>query len=316
MNIRDLEYFAAVADLRHFRLAAERCFVSQPTLSGQLKKLEEELGVSLFERSARGVRLTPAGDGLLPFALGILDQARRLADAAQSLKDPRSGPLKLGVIPTLAPYLMPLVVPFARKQHPNLDLFLSEMQTRDLLAALAEGKIEAAFLALPIGQAGLEMEEVFTEPFYLAVPAGHALSRKQSLTGEDLSGQILYLLEEGHCLKDQALAVCRQTGAHEHPFFRATSLETLRQMIGSGNGITLMPWLAVKAPISQAASIRYLPFKEPIPSRKIALAWRKGAPRSVFLAKWAKEIGRHLAKLDAKAPREGRKFRALQDTGD
>jgi LysR family hydrogen peroxide-inducible transcriptional activator len=296
MNIRDLEYFAAVAELKHFRRAAERCFVSQPTLSGQLKKLEQELGVSLFERRARGVQLTPAGEGLLPYAQGILEQARLLSEASQALKDPRSGPLKLGVIPTLAPYLMPLVVPMTRKLHPHLNLFLSEMQTRDLLKALAEGRLEAAFLALPLTQAGLFAEEILVEPFYLAVPAGHPLARKAALNTEDLAGQTLYLLEEGHCLKEQALEVCRQTGAHEHPYFRATSLETLRQMIGSGNGITLMPWLAVNAPISQAASIRYLPFKDPPPHRRIALVWRKGAPRSAFLAKWAKEIRQSLAK--------------------
>ncbi len=299
MNIRDLEYFAAVADLKHFGHAAERCFVSQPTLSGQLKKLEEELGVTLFERNARGARLTPAGEGLLPYAMGILEQARRLGDAAQALKDPRSGPLKIAVIPTLAPYLMPVVVPFTRKHHPHLDLYLSEMQTRDLLKAVADGQVEAAFLALPIAQHGLVSQEIFTEPFYLAVPATHALARKSLLSTKDLKGETLYLLEDGHCLKDQALEVCHQTGAHEHPYFRATSLETLRQMIGSGNGITLMPWLAVNAPISQAATIRYLPFADPTPSRKIALTWRKGAPRSAFLAKWAKEIGVHMAKLEA-----------------
>ncbi len=302
MNIRDLEYFAAVADLRHFRRAAERCFVSQPTLSGQLKKLEEELGVPLFERNAKGVQMTPAGEGLLPFAMGILEQARRLSEAAQALKDPSSGPMKLGIIPTLAPYLMPMVVPWTRKLHPRLDLFLSELQTRDLLKALGEGQIEAGLLALPVLQSGLVTQEIFTEPFYLAVPAGHALARKSALSGEDLQGEILYLLEDGHCLKDQALEVCHQTGAHEHPYFRATSLETLRQMIGSGNGATLMPWLAVNAPISQAASIRYLPFRQPAPSRKIALVWRKAAPRAAFLAQWGKDLARHMSKFAPKKP--------------
>jgi LysR family hydrogen peroxide-inducible transcriptional activator len=300
MNIRDLEYFAAVAELRHFRRAAERCFVSQPTLSGQLKKLEEELGVPLFERNAKGAQLTPAGEGLLPFALGILEQARRLSDAAQALKDPSSGPMKIGIIPTLAPYLMPTVVPWTRKLHPRLDLFLSELQTRDLLKAVGDGQIEAGLLALPVLQAGLETHEIFTEPFYLAVPTGHALARKTALAMEDLQGETLYLLEDGHCLKDQALEVCHQTGAHEHPYFRATSLETLRQMIGSGNGATLMPWLAVSAPISQAASIRYLPFRQPGPSRKIALVWRKATPRAAFLEQWAKDLTNHMSKLAVK----------------
>ncbi|MEO7957023.1 MAG: LysR substrate-binding domain-containing protein [Fibrobacteria bacterium] len=300
MNIRDLEYFAAVAELGHFRKAAERCFVSQPTLSGQLKKLEEELGVPLFERNSRGAQLTQAGSGLLPYAKGILEQSRRLAEAAQSLRDPRTGPLKIAIIPTLAPYLMPLVVPFTHKLHPDLHLFLSEMQTRDLLKAVSDGTMEAGLLALPIVQAGLVHEEIFTEPFYLAVPANHAFAQKSSLSAADLAGETLYLLEEGHCLKDQALEVCYQTGAHEHPYFRATSLETLRQMIGSGNGVTLMPWLAVNAPISRAASIRYIPFKDPSPSRKIALVWRKGSPRADFLSTWAKEMGRHMARLDSK----------------
>jgi LysR family transcriptional regulator, hydrogen peroxide-inducible genes activator len=294
MNIRDLEYFSALADLKHFRIAAERCFVSQPTLSGQLKKLEAELGVSLFERHSRGVRLTPAGEGLLPYANALLEQARQLSEAAQSLKDPRSGPLKLGVIPTLAPYLMPLVVPMTRKLHPRLDLYLSELQTRDLLAALAAGQVEAAFMALPFTQTGLAHQTILIEPFYLAVPAGHALARKSGLTIADLSGQTLFLLEEGHCLKDQALEVCHQSGAHEHPYYRAGSLETLRQMIGSGNGVTLMPWLAVKAPISQAASIRYIPFRDPSPHRTVALVWRKGSPREAFLSKWAKDIAKIL----------------------
>ncbi len=295
MNLRDLEYFAAVAELGHFRRAAERCFVSQPTLSGQLKKLEEELGVSLFERSRAGARLTAAGESLLPHARGILEQGRRLEEAARALKDPRSGPLQLGVIPTLAPYLMPKVVPYTRKLHPKLELYLAEMQTRDLLKALGDGRLEAAFMALPIDGGGLEYETVFTEAFFLAVPAGHPLARKAALVSADLEGETLYLLEEGHCLKDQALEVCSAAGAHEHPHFRATSLETLRQMIGTGNGMTLMPRLAAESPLSPAAAIRYLPFRNPAPHRDIALAWRKTAPRAAFLRSWARAVAGHLS---------------------
>jgi LysR family hydrogen peroxide-inducible transcriptional activator len=294
MNIRDLQYFAAVAESGHFGKAAEKCFVSQPTLSGQLRKLEEELGVSLFERQPKGVKLTPAGQSLLPYAQGILEQSRRLAEAARALKDPRTGPLHLGVIPTLAPYLMPLAVPFTSKLYPKLELFLSELRTRDLLQALAEGGIEAGFLATPVDRPGLESETLFTEPFYLAVPSGHALARKSSLLTSDLAGQTLYLLEEGHCLKDQALEVCGATGAHEHPHFRASSLETLRQMIGTGNGMTLMPKLAAHAPLADAA-VKYLPFRAPAPHRTLAAAWRKGAPRAAFLRDWARALSRHLA---------------------
>jgi LysR family hydrogen peroxide-inducible transcriptional activator len=293
MNIRDLQYFAAVAELGHFGKAAEKCFVSQPTLSGQLRKLEEELGMPLFERQPKGVKLTPAGQSLLPYAQAILEQSLRLSEAARSLQDPRTGPLHLGVIPTLAPYLMPLAVPFTSRLYPKLELFLSELRTRDLLQALSEGKIEAGLLATPVDRPGLESETLFTEPFYLAVPAGHPLARKSALSTSDLAGQTLYLLEEGHCLKDQALEVCGTAGAHEHPHFRGTSLETLRQMIGTGNGMTLMPRLAAHAPLTSAA-VKYLPFRAPAPHRTLAAAWRKGAPRSAFLREWARALARHL----------------------
>lgn len=292
MNIRDLQYFVAVAELRHFRKAAEKCFVSQPTLSGQVRKLEEELGLPLFERQPNGARLTAAGENLLPIARAVLDQADRLAQSARALKDPRTGPMHLGVIPTLAPYLMPALVPFTHRLHPKLELFLSELRTPDLLQALADGKVEAALLATPAE--GFESEPVFTEPFCLAVHEKHPLARKRSLGLEDLAGQALYLLEDGHCLKDQALEVCATAGAHEHSHFRATSLETLRQMIGSGNGITLMPWLAAQAPLASAGSVRYLPFRDPKPHRNISVAWRKGGFRAALLRDWARALAKHL----------------------
>ncbi len=295
MNIRDLQYFAAVAELRHFRKAAEKCFVSQPTLSGQLRKLEEELGLSLFERQPKGVRLTAAGENLLPFARAILEQSDRMAQAARALKDPRTGPLHLGVIPTLAPYLMPALVPFTHRLHPKLELFLHELRTRDLLLALEDGQVEAAVLATPVESAHFESEPVFTEPFCLAVHEKHPLARRRSLGVADLAGQTLYLLEDGHCLKDQALEVCATAGAHEHPHFRGTSLETLRQMIGSGNGTTLMPWLASQVPLGSAGSVRYLPFRDPQPHRNIAVAWRKGGFRSALLREWARALAKHLS---------------------
>jgi LysR family hydrogen peroxide-inducible transcriptional activator len=294
VNIRDLQYFAAVAELRHFRKAAEKCFVSQPTLSGQLRKLEEELGLSLFERQPKGVRLTAAGENLLPFARAILDQSDRMAQAARALKDPRTGPLHLGVIPTLAPYLMPALVPFTHRLYPKLELFLSELRTRDLLQALDDGQVEVALLATPVESAHFESEPVFTEPFCLAVHEKHPLARKHSLSVDDLAGQTLYLLEDGHCLKDQALEVCATAGAHEHPHFRGTSLETLRQMIGSGNGTTLMPWLAAQGPLGSAGNVRYLPFRDPKPHRNIAVAWRKGGFRSALLREWARALAKHL----------------------
>lgn len=298
MNLRDLEYFIAVAELKHFRKAAEKCFVSQPALSGQLKKLETEIGLVLFHRTSRLVNLTPAGESLLVYAKNILGEARLLSEVAQSFRDPRRGPLKLCVIPTLAPYLTPIVVQVTGKLHPKLELFLSEAKTLDLVAGLMTGTFEAGFLALPVNNPKINTAEIFVEAFLLAVPVGHPLSRRRELSISDLANQSLFVLEEGHCLKDQVLDVCNYGGAHEYPHFRGSSLETLRQMIGAGNGATLMPLLAARAPISQAASIRYLPFCEPRPHRRLALAWRKGSPREKFFLAWSEELKKSLAKID------------------
>lgn len=290
MNLRDLEYFVAVAELQHFRKAAERCFVSQPALSGQLKKLEEELGLSLFHRHTREVHLTPAGQTLLNSARNILAEASLMQDTAMSLRDPSKGPFKIGAIPTLAPYLMPEVMRLTSKLHPKLELYLSEMQTHTLLEALATGSIEAGLMATPVSHSGMMIEVLFQELFWLAVPANHVLARKREISLTDLVDQTLFLLEDGHCLKDQVLEVCNQSGAREHMHFRASSLETLRQMINSGTGATLMPGLAVVSQISVSPSIRYIPFSEPRPHRTLALVWRKGSPRENFLKGWAKEI--------------------------
>jgi LysR family transcriptional regulator, hydrogen peroxide-inducible genes activator len=290
MNLRDLEYFVAVAELQHFRKAAERCFVSQPALSGQLKKLEEELGLALFHRHTREVQLTLAGQTLLKSARQILSEVNIMRDAALALRDPRKGSFKIGAIPTLAPYLMPAVMKLTSKLHPKLELYLSEMQTHLLLEALATGSIEAGFMALPVSHVGMVTEVLFDELFWLAVPINHLLANKPEISVSDLQDQSLYLLEDGHCLKDQVMEVCNQGGAREHLHFRASSLETLRQMINSGTGATLMPGLAVAAQVSQSPSIRYIPFSAPRPHRTITLVWRKGSPREKFLISWAKEI--------------------------
>ncbi len=290
MNLRDLEYFVAVSELQHFRKAAERCFVSQPALSGQLKKLEEELGVSLFQRHTRDVQLTQAGQALLKSARNILAEASIMRETAMSLRDPRKGPLKIGAIPTLAPYLMPDIMRLTTKLHPKLELYLSELQTHQLLEGLVSGSIEAGFMAFPVNHLGMVSEVLFQESFLLAVPAKHALARKREISIADLADETLFLLEDGHCLKDQVLEVCNQSGARGHTHFRGSSLETLRQMINAGTGATLMPALAVKTQLLQSPSIRYIPFSEPRPFRTIALVWRKGAPREKFLESWAKEI--------------------------
>ena len=290
MNIRDLEYFLAVAELKHFRKASEKCFVSQPALSGQIKKLEEELGLALFMRDKRDVQLTAAGETLVNYARKIISETENFTEAAKSFRDPRSGTFKMGIIPSLAPYLIPNLIQKTNKWFPKLDLYISESKTKDLLNSIAVGDLEAGILALPLQEKNFQVAELFTEPFLLAIPASHRLARRQKATLADLENECVFLLEEGHCLKDQVLEVCQLAGAREHSFYRASSLETLRQMVAAGQGITLMPWLAVHEPISQASSIRYIPFVDPAPNRRIALVWRKGSPRESFLQEWSKEL--------------------------
>lgn len=290
MNLRDLRYFIALAETRHFGRAAEACFVSQPTLSTQLKKLESELGVSLFERAPRNVLLTPAGEQILRHAKLALSSVAQMQEIAKHTRDPESTSVRLGIFPTLAPYLLPHVVPNIRKRFPDLELLLIEEKTELLIQQLREGIIDAAILAEPILEDQFESRHLFTEPFVLALPAKHPLSKQRTLGLAELSSQHLLLLEEGHCLRDQALEVCTLSGAGEKEGFRATSLETLRQMVAAGVGITLLPMLAVQPPVPNSPHIRLMPFKNPAPTRRIALYWRKSSVRQAFLQDIALQI--------------------------
>lgn len=290
MNLRDLGYLVALADLRHFGKAAEACFVSQPTLSTQLRKLEEELGVPLVERAPRKVMLTPVGIDMVQRARRILADVEAMKASARRSRDPAAGSLRLGVFPTLGPYLLPHVVPQLRQCFPQLELLLIEEKSNVLLQRLHEGKLDAALLALPVHDEQLHSQCLFEEPFLLAAPSSHPLTRRKSLSMADLSDQTLLLLEDGHCLRDQALDVCRLAGAQEKSGFRATSLETLRQMVAAGAGVTLLPALAVSEPMVQPASIRTVAFKAPAPSRKIALVYRKTSPMETFLDQVADAI--------------------------
>ena len=291
MNLRDLKYLIALADLRHFGKAADACFVSQPTLSTQVRKLEEELGVTLVERAPRKVMLTPTGQDVVQRARRIVADVEQLREAARRSKDPESGSLRLGVFPTLGPYLLPHVVPQLRERFPQLELLLIEEKSDVLLQRLREGRLDATLLALPVHDEQLHAEFLFEEPFVLAAPEGHELASRTSLQIDELSDETLLLLEDGHCLRDQALDVCRLSGAHEKSGFRATSLETLRQMVAAGVGVTLLPALSVHAPIVQPANIRLVKFREPAPSRRIALVWRKSSAMEVFLQQLAETIG-------------------------
>lgn len=285
MNIRALKYFVKLAELKHFSKAADACFVSQPTLSTQVRKLEEELGVSLVERAPRKVMLTAIGEDIAHRARHILRDIDHLKAAARRSKDPTTGNLKLGIFPTLAPYLLPHVIPQIRKTYPQLRLQLVEEKTEEIIRLLDQGRLDAGVLALPVDEHGLEMLTLFEEHFVAAMPASHPLSDNSTISLNDLEGEELLLLEEGHCLREHALAVCDLAGAHERVDFHATSMETLRQMVAANVGVTLMPVLAIKPPIQPTDNIALKNFEDPQPSRTIALVWRKSSPLGNFLKK-------------------------------
>ena len=245
MNLRDLKYLVALADLRHFGKAADACFVSQPTLSTQIRKLEDELGVALVERAPRKVMLTAAGQDVVLRARRIVAEVEQMKESARRSRDPESGSMRLGVFPTLGPYLLPHIVPQLRERFPQLELLLVEEKSDVLLQRLRDGKLDAALLALPVHDEQLHAELLFEEPFVFAAPQRHPLAARASVSMAQLSDETLLLLEDGHCLRDQALDVCRLSGANEKSGFRATSLETLRQMVAAGVGVTLLPALSV-----------------------------------------------------------------------
>ena len=228
MNIRALQYFVKLADLRHFSKAADACFVSQPTLSTQIRKLEEELGVQLVERSPKNIMLTPVGEEIADRARLVLSDIDQIRAVARRSGNPAEGTMRLGLFPTLAPYLLPHVVPGVRERYPKLKLQLSEEKTEDVLTMLRQGELDAGILALPVNEDGLHKEILFEEPFVMAMPAAHPLAARKSIRMADLEGAELLLLEEGHCLREHALEVCALAGAHERVDFHATSMETLR----------------------------------------------------------------------------------------
>lgn len=287
MNLRDLRYFVALAELKHFGRAAAACFVSQPTLSTQIRKLEEELGVSLVERAPRKVMLTPAGREIAERARRIVGDVEQLREAARRSQDPEAGTVRLGIFPTLGPYLLPHVVPGIHARFPRLELLLVEEKSDVLLARVRDGRLDAALLALPLHHDQLHAEFLFEEPFLLAVPERHPLAKQSSLTLKDLADQRLLLLEDGHCLRDQALDVCQLAGSGEKTGFQATSLETLRQMVAANVGVTLLPTLAIKPPVARSDSIHLLRFADATPSRRIAMVWRRSSAMGDFLARLA-----------------------------
>ena len=279
LKLKDLRYLVAVADTRHFGRAAERSFVSQPTLSAQLKKLEEYLGVQLIERAPKRVQLTAAGEEIVERARLILEASDEIVELARGHRDPLAGRLRLALLPTIGPYLLPNVAARLRKQLPRLELMLYEYQTDPMLEKLHSGEIDVGILALPVPMDGLESWELYKEPFTVAVPSTHRLAQRNSIRIEDLSHETLLLLEDGHCLRDQALDICSSTDVHEKQDFRATSLETLRQMVAAGVGITLLPELAGRGAYGNARGVAIKPFVRPVPTRTIGAVWRKSTTR-------------------------------------
>jgi LysR family hydrogen peroxide-inducible transcriptional activator len=276
MNLRDLKYLVAVAEHLNFGKAAAACNISQPTLSMQIKKLEEYLGVSVFERTNKQVMLTSHGQEIIKMAANITAASDDLLTYAKSCRDPFAGEFRLGAFPTIAPYFLPKIIVPIKKEMPNLQLLLIEEKSPILIEKLLKGEIDAAILALPIEDEHLETSVLFEDKFRLAVPKSHALAKNKTVTMDSISNESLLLLEDGHCMRNQALQVCNLSGAKETRGFRATSLETLRQMVSAGSGITLIPETAISA---GSDNILYIEFAGMPPSRTIGIVWRKSMPR-------------------------------------
>jgi LysR family hydrogen peroxide-inducible transcriptional activator len=286
LSIRQLQYAVAVADTLGFHRAARRCHVSQPTLSSQIQKLEDILGVRLFERGKRRVLLTPAGEAVVARARKVLVDVGDLLVAASEAADPFTGTLRIGVIPTVAPYLLPWITPAVAKRWPRLRLALIEQKTEDMLTDLRTGSLDAGLLALVDGMDNLEHVVVLEDPFVVAAPATHPLAKKKSVTLADLEAEPVLLLEDGHCLREQALALCKRAGAEEADL-RATSLATLVQMVSAGAGVTLLPSVAVDVE-NRRGQLAVRPLAGRGHHRTIVLAWRKTAP----LSKALREVAR------------------------
>ena len=284
MNLRDLRYLVAVAEHQHFGRAAEACFVSQPTLSTQLKKLEQTLGVTLIERTNRRVMLSPEGEQIVAQAQRILVEVNSLTAMSEQLRDPLGGEVRLGIIPTIAPYLLPKILAPLTAEFPNLNIQLTEGQTSQITRMLKQGDLDAVLLALPLQEENVEEFELYTEPFLFAAATEHPKAQQKSVSADDLQDEEVLLLEDGHCLRDQALAVCHAHRGIESTSFTATSLETLRQLVAANLGITLMPELAVPEQTDVASGVCYIPFAGEVPSRTLGLCWRSSSTRSGLLA--------------------------------
>lgn len=281
-TLRQLTFLSALAEHGSFSRAAEAAHVTQPTLSAGIKELETILGATLVERGARGAVLTPAGEAAVARARIVLTEAEDLVHVARAAGEPLSGPFRLGVIPTIAPFLLPKVLPSLRTHYPKLELFLREDLTHRLVDALKDRRLDAALIALPYDAPGIETTGVLEDEFLFAATPDHPLAQRDTLSPDMLADEQLLLLEDGHCLRDHALAVCSASRPDTHDArsdFAATSLHTLVQMVKSGLGATLLPKLAIDAGLADRLDLAIRPFDPPVAGREIGVAWRKGSAR-------------------------------------
>lgn len=272
MNIRDLTYLVAIADHLHFAKAADACFVSQPTLSMQIKKLEQELNVLIFKRSAKKITITPHGQKIIDQARLALSKIDDIKKTALQLQDPYLGTLRLGIIPTLAPYLIPIILPKLQQQLPKLELVIEEAKTEELMTLITAQKLDAIITALPINQAQLTTKTLFDEAFYLAINTQHPLNKFKTINLNKLNQQTVLLLTEGHCFREQALSICQRVNSQINQQYRATSLTTLINLVSANQGITLLPALAAQT-YQQQADISIKPFSHPQPKRSLAISY-------------------------------------------
>ncbi|HXH03356.1 MAG TPA: hydrogen peroxide-inducible genes activator [Candidatus Competibacteraceae bacterium] len=285
MTLTELRYIVAVARERHFGRAAEACFVSQPTLSVAVRKLEEELGVVLFERSPGEVTVTPIGRRIVEQAQRVLEEAAAIAQIALQGQDELSGMLRLGVIYTIGPYLLPHLIPLLRSRAPKMPLQIEENYTAVLSERLKQGELDVIILSLPFDEPGILTEPVYEEPFVVVMPAGHPLEREPAIDAHALSHEDLLLLGAGHCFRDQVLQVCPEcnrtsvSSDNMQKTLEGGSLETIRLMVASGMGVTVLPQTSVNGYPYPRELLSIRPFREPVPKRTVALAWRKSFPR-------------------------------------
>jgi len=283
MTLNELRYIVAVAQERSFGRAAQRCFISQPALSVAIQKLEEELSTQLFERGKAEVTVTPVGERIVEQAQKVLEEAARIREIAQAGRNQLVGLFRLGVIYTVAPYLLPDLIPVLNERAPEMPLEIEENLTEYLESALKTGRIDAAIIALPFAPPGVVAEFLYEEPFQVVVPQRHAWAKRKSIHPSELAGEHTILLNVGHCFRDQVLESCPELNRGDAPVTRTNSLETIRNMVASGLGVSVLPRDAL-TPKYHSQLVVPVPFAKPVPSRRIALAYRKSFPRPAAIA--------------------------------